>query len=56
VLERGIRLDERSDGAGLGLAIVQDVLDSYGWRLVLGTSERLGGLKATIGPAPAARA
>jgi hypothetical protein len=29
------------------------VLDSYGWRLTLGTSKRLGGLKATIAP-PAA--
>jgi signal transduction histidine kinase len=46
-LERGIRLDERGDGAGLGLAIVQDVLDAYGWQLHLGLSE-LGGLKATI--------
>jgi signal transduction histidine kinase len=54
VLERGIRLDERSNGAGLGLAIVQDVLESYGWRLMLGTSERLGGLKAVIAPASAA--
>lgn len=47
VLERGVRLDERGEGAGLGLAIVQDVLDAYGWRLDLMRSE-LGGLKATI--------
>ena len=49
VLERGIRLDERGDGAGLGLAIVQDVLNAYGWRIDLAKSE-LGGLKATIAP------
>ena len=52
VIERGIRLDEREDGAGLGLAIVQDVLDAYGWRLNLATSDRLGGLKVTITPGP----
>jgi signal transduction histidine kinase len=49
VLERGVRLDERGAGAGLGLAIVQDVLDAYGWLLELSRSE-LGGLKATIAP------
>ena len=46
-----MRLDERGEGAGLGLAIVQDVLDAYGWRLELGRSD-LGGLKATISPKP----
>jgi signal transduction histidine kinase len=54
VVERGIRFDEREEGTGLGLAIVQDVLDAYDWRLALGTSNRLGGLKATIVPATAA--
>jgi len=49
VLERGARLDESGEGAGLGLAIVQDVLDAYGWRLELASSE-LGGLKATVAP------
>jgi signal transduction histidine kinase len=52
MLERGARLDERGKGAGLGLAIVQDVLNAYDWRLALATSE-LGGLKAYIAPAPA---
>ena len=51
MVARGARLDEREEGAGLGLAIVQDVLDAYGWRLTLATSEQLGGLKATIAPA-----
>ena len=49
VLERGTRLDERGEGAGLGLAIVQDVLNAYGWRLDLAESD-LGGLKVTIAP------
>jgi len=49
VLKRGIRLDERGEGAGLGLAIVQDVLNAYGWRLDLAKSD-LGGLKVTIAP------
>lgn len=52
MLERGARLDERGDGAGLGLAIVQDVLNAYGWRLELAASD-LGGLKATIAPTAA---
>ena len=49
VLERGVRLDESGKGAGLGLAIVQDVLDAYDWQLTLAASA-LGGLKATISP------
>jgi len=56
VVERGIRLDEREEGAGLGLAIVQDVLDAYGWRLTLAASETLGGLNAVIAPADTADA
>ncbi|MGC2084443.1 MAG: HAMP domain-containing sensor histidine kinase [Bradyrhizobium sp.] len=47
VLERGTRLDERGGAAGLGLAIVQDVLEAYGWRLDLSRSE-LGGLRAAV--------
>jgi len=50
-VERGVRLDERAEGAGLGLAIVQDVLEAYGWRLALGKSEELGGLQVTMTPA-----
>ena len=49
VLERGTRLDESGKGAGLGFAIVQDVLDAYDWQLDLAASG-LGGLKATISP------
>ena len=49
VLARGARLDQRGEGAGLGLAIVLDVLDAYGWRIVLDESD-LGGLRAVIAP------
>lgn len=45
-LARGARLDERGGSAGIGLAIVQDVLDAYGWNLELAASD-LGGLKAS---------
>ena len=48
VLQRGVRLDLRG-GAGLGLAIVQDVLAAYQWRLHLARSP-LGGLKASLMP------
>lgn len=58
VVKRGVRMDERGGGAGLGLAIVIDVLDAYGCRLDLGASE-LGGLKARVrlpaGAVPARR-
>jgi signal transduction histidine kinase len=50
VVQRGIKLDQRTEGAGLGLAIVQDVLESYSWRLTFGTSEELGGLQVTLSP------
>lgn len=46
-IERGKRLDEKGDGAGLGLAIVQEVLDAYGRKLTLETSS-LGGLRAVF--------
>jgi len=49
VLARGGRLDQRGS-AGLGLAIVQDVVEAYGWTLKLDSSE-LGGLRATLQPA-----
>lgn len=50
VLERGVRLDKRGEGAGLGLSIAQDVLKTYHWKLDLDKSE-LGGLKVTVAPA-----
>jgi signal transduction histidine kinase len=47
VLERGVRLDERSSGAGLGLDIVRDIADLYGGSLTLERSPR-GGLRADL--------
>jgi signal transduction histidine kinase len=49
VLQRGGRLDEQGAGAGLGLAIVQDVLEAYGWRPQVARSD-LGGARVTIKP------
>ncbi len=43
LFERGRRLDEKGGSAGLGLAIVQDILTEYGTALKAGNSE-LGGL------------
>lgn len=49
VRQRGARLDG-AGAAGLGLAIVQDVLDAYAWTMQLSRSP-LGGLFVRIGPA-----
>lgn len=46
-LERGVRLDERTPGSGLGLDIVSGVAASYGGDLVLDRAEA-GGLRATL--------
>jgi hypothetical protein len=40
-------IGKSSGPPGLGLAIVQDVVEAYGWILQLDTSD-LGGLRATI--------
>ncbi len=47
VLARGGRLDATKPGAGLGLAIVGDLIEAYGGSLVLGRSP-LGGLRAEL--------
>jgi len=53
VLRRGVRLDEKTPGSGLGLDIVKELIDVYGGSLQLGRSE-LGGLRAEL-RLPAAR-
>ena len=46
--ERGTRLDESGPGHGLGLSIVYEIVHQYGGDLSLGTSQALGGFKATV--------
>ena len=45
---RGSRLDESTTGHGLGLAIVQALVEDYGGRLELDRSPELGGLRTTV--------
>lgn len=47
VMRRGERLDTRTQGAGLGLAIVADILEAYGSTLSLDASPE-GGLRASF--------
>ena len=47
VFSRGARLDEQTDGHGLGLGIVRDIVDACGGRLNLGDSE-WGGLRVEV--------
>ncbi|MNQ87224.1 Sensor protein PhoQ [compost metagenome] len=42
ILERGERLDRQHPGQGIGLAVVKDIIESYGAQLTLGDSD-LGG-------------
>lgn len=45
---RGVRVDERVEGHGLGLSIVREILALYQGRLRLDRSPSLGGLRASI--------
>lgn len=47
VLNRGTRLDEQVSGHGLGMSIIEQVVNFLNGRLELGKSE-LGGLQATV--------
>jgi signal transduction histidine kinase len=47
VLRRGVRLDEKTPGSGLGLDIVKELVDVYGGSLALKRSA-LGGLSAEL--------
>lgn len=48
VLQRGVRGDERVQGHGIGLAIVQDIISGYRGTLDVGTSEELGGARFEV--------
>ena len=47
VLARGVRLDEKVQGSGLGLSIVEALLENYGSKLELGRADA-GGLKVAF--------
>jgi two-component system sensor histidine kinase PhoQ len=48
VLQRGVRGDERVQGHGIGLAIVQDMVRSYRGELSVGASKELGGARFEV--------
>lgn len=48
IFERGMRADSYEQGHGIGLAIVRDLVDSYGGFLSIERSESLGGAKFSI--------
>ncbi len=47
--ERGTRANEKVEGHGLGLAIVADIVASYGGQMSLGRSASLGGFRVQVG-------
>lgn len=48
VLQRGVRGDERVQGHGIGLAIVQDIVRAYRATLEVGASPELGGARFEV--------
>ena len=48
ILQRGVRADENIAGHGIGMAIVNELLEFLGGDLQGGGSERLGGMKWTV--------
>lgn len=48
LLQRGVRGDERVQGHGIGLAIVQDILKAYHGELVVDRSPGLGGARFSM--------
>lgn len=45
ILQRGVRADENIHGHGIGMAVVNELTDLLGGKLVAETSEALGGMK-----------
>jgi signal transduction histidine kinase len=48
IAERGVRLDEATEGHGLGLAIARGIASSYGATLRFDRSAGLGGLRVSV--------
>lgn len=48
ILQRGVRGDERVQGHGIGLSIVQDILKGYRGQLHVGRSQELGGARFEV--------
>ena len=48
VLQRGVRGDERVQGHGIGLAIVQDIVRGYRGTLEVQKSDELGGARFEV--------
>lgn len=48
LLQRGVRGDERVQGHGIGLAIVQDIVSAYRGELIVDRSEELGGARFVV--------
>ena len=48
LLQRGVRGDERVQGHGIGLAIVQDIVHAYRGELRVDRSEELGGARFSV--------
>ncbi|MHB1274117.1 MAG: ATP-binding protein [Rhodanobacter sp.] len=53
ILQRGVRGDERVQGHGIGLSIVQDIVHAYQAELVVDRSPELGGARFSVTWAPA---
>jgi signal transduction histidine kinase len=48
IARRGVRLDEATEGHGLGLGIASDIASSYGAEMRFGRSQALGGFAVTV--------
>ena len=53
VLQRGVRGDERVQGHGIGLSIVQDIVHAYQGELLVDRSPELGGARFSVTLTPA---
>jgi two-component system sensor histidine kinase PhoQ len=53
ILQRGVRGDEKVQGHGIGLSIVQDIIKAYQGTLHVDHSEELGGARFRVNIPPA---